>query len=130
MPLPITNFWQMGDGNPAHILGKSQGAPAAYIASQAPMPVADLTTQLIQVTNAGATTIQLPLATDLEALLGSAPLNFSFDFNVVNLGAGIPTLTTNIGWTLLGTMAVPVGLAYQYRARKTATNAWTLYQVA
>jgi hypothetical protein len=129
MPLPITNFWQMGDGNPAHILGKSQGAPSAQTASVTLAPT-DLAAAIISMNNAGATTLTLPLATDLETFLGSAPLNFSFDFNVVNLGAGIPTLTTNIGWTLSGTMAVPVGLAYHYRARKTATNAWTLYQVA
>lgn len=93
---------------------------------------------------AGAAAYTLPLATDLEtALLAVHPglqNDDSFDVNVINLSAVAAediTMTTNTGWTLVGSMLVieqaaanPAGSNGQFRARRTAANAYTLYRIA
>lgn len=127
MALQNTTYEQIGSGA---VGTKIQGAQAAYTSTSHTFTAAEITNGLITTSNAGATTSTLPLCTDLDTLMANAPTNTSFDFSVINLGAGTVTVTTNTGWTLVGGMAITQNLAFRFRARKTAAGAWTLYQIA
>ena len=122
--------YQYTDGNINEVALEVQGAPAAYTAAAAPLLVSDVTNGIITYTAAGANNLQLPTVANLEAVVSSAKVNSSFEFSVVALGAGTGTLTTNTGWTLVGSMAVATGTASRFLARKTGDGSWTLYQVA
>lgn len=118
----------------------TQGDPAAKTVSGA-LTAADLLAGIITVNEgAGAPSAQqLPLATALDAALPDAAANSCFDFSVINtsvVNAEDASITTNTGWTLVGSMDV---LAYnaagtassgRFRARKTGAGAWTLYRLS
>jgi len=124
---------------------RTQPAPAAKTVS-ATLTAAELLTRLITGNQgaAGAASYQLPLATDLDTALvaayGPLPDDASFDFNVVNIStvaAEDITITTNTGWTLVGSMLVieqaagnPGGSNGTFRARRTGAGAYTLYRVS
>jgi hypothetical protein len=124
----------------------TQAAPAAKTTS-ATLTAAELLTRLITGNQgaAGAASYQLPTASDLEtawdALVpGGVANDDSFDFHVINLStvaAEDITLTTNTGWTLVGSMVVieqaagnPAGSNGHFRVRRTAENTMTLYRIA
>lgn len=122
-----------------------QAAPAAKTVS-ATLTAAELMGGIITGNQAaaGAAAYTLPLATDLEtALLAVHPglqNDDSFDVSVINLStvaAEDITMTTNTGWTLVGSMLVieqaagnPAGSNGLFRVRRTAANAYTLYRIA
>lgn len=116
----------------------TQGAPAAKTVS-ATLTSAEVATGIITVNQGGAAVSnqQLPLATAMDTQFVGSVANDSFDFSVTNLSsnaAEIANLTTNTGWTLVGSMAVaPIAASaassVRFRARKTATGAWTLYRI-
>lgn len=123
--------YQVGDGNLTEVILGIQGAPAAYTAAAAPLAVTDLTTADIITYNAvGGNNLQLPTVASLEMVVSSAKNNSAFDFYVIALGAGTATLTTNTGWTLVGSMAVATNISGHFRARKTGDLSWTLYRVS
>lgn len=118
----------------------AQGAPAAKTVS-ATLTAAELLTNIITVNQgaAGASALQLPLATDLDTALPTAVAGHAFDFSVINIStvaAEDASLTTNTGWTLVGDMNIEANDAARarssgrFRARKTAAGAWTLYRLA
>jgi len=86
----------------------------------------------------------LPLATDLEiALLAAYPglaVGDTFEFSVINISTAAAediTMTTNTGWTLVGSMLVieqaagnPAGSNGRFAVRRTAADTYTLYRVA
>jgi hypothetical protein len=119
--------YQLGDGNLNEVSIRTQTAPAAYTAA-ATLTAADVTNGIITLTNAADQSLQLPTVAALENVVSSAKVNSSFDFFVMALGAGGATLTTNTGWTLVGVAKVTA--ANHYRARKTGSGTWSLYQVA
>lgn len=117
-----------------------QGAPAALTAA-ATMTTANLLAGIITSNPAGgiAVNYQLPLATDLDAALPQSVANSCFDFTLVSIStvaAEDATITTNTGWSLVGGMVVASNAAAtdksagQFRARKTADGAWTLYRIS
>lgn len=141
----ITGGAANGSGVSGKILHRSlqsvlQGAPAAATVS-ATLTAANLLAGIITVNQgAGATSAQqLPLAADLDTALPTFAAGDSFDFSVINtsvVDAEDASVTTNTGWTLVGSMDV---LAYsaagtassaRFRARKTGTAAWTLYRIS
>lgn len=129
MPLQNTSFEQIGQGTVGVVQSRAQGAPPTTYAADATAAVSDLTSRII-VTSTGAVALTLPLAADLDTALPNFPVNGSFDFSVISLtGGGTCTVTTNTGWTLVGTMTVVTATATLFRARKTAAGAWTLYRV-
>lgn len=131
MPIPNgSGGYQVGAGNVNEVELFAQGTPAAYTAAAAPLLVADLVAELITYTAAGGNNLQLPTVTDLEATVSSARANTAFDFSVIALGAGTATVTTNTGWTLVGSMAVATTVSGRFRARKTGSGAWTLYRIS
>lgn len=111
-----------------------QGAPAVASAAATLTP-AQLLAGIISTVPVAAINLQLPTAASLEAALSSAGTVLgngqSFDFSIINTSAGAfaSTLTTNTGWTLLGSMAVGQNISGSFRARKTAAGAWTLYRL-
>lgn len=119
----------------------AQGAPAAKTVS-ATLTAAELKTGIITVNQAaGASSAQqLPTAADLDTALPSSAAGDAFDFSVINtstVDAEDASVTTNTGWTLVGSMDVhaysaagSLNSSARFRARKTGTAAWTLYRIA
>lgn len=118
----------------------SQGAPTAATVS-AQLAAAALLSGIITVLQgaAGASAQQLPLATALDTALPTSGAGDAFDFSVINIStnaAESASLTTAAGWTLVGDMDVAANSAAttksagRFRARKTATGAWTLYRLS
>lgn len=118
----------------------AQGAPAAKTVS-ATLTAAEVLTGIITVNQgSGASSAQqLPLAADMDTGFPNAAAGDSFDFSVINIStvdAEDASLTTNTGWTLVGSMDIPAYSAAGslnssglFRARKTGTAAWTLYRI-
>lgn len=121
-------------------LSTPQGAPAAATVS-ATLTAANLTAGIITVNQgaSGATAQTLPLATAVDTALPDAAIGYSFDFSVINISTDAAedcTMTTNTGWTLVGSMVVASNAAAtdksagRFKARKTAAGAWTLYRLS
>jgi hypothetical protein len=115
---------------------------ASQVSPQAAPPIkttattltpAELLGGLIVANPGAAVNYQLPLTVDLEAALlattGALSIGDSFKFTVCNTAtaANIVTLTTNTTWTLVGSMAVAGAVSGQFLVRRTAANAYTIY---
>ena len=133
-------------GNP-YCLSKCgrQGAPAAKTTS-ATLTGAEMLAGILtgnQGAGAGAA-YTLPLGADMEKAFrlvkGELAVDDSFDLHVINLSVTAAediTMTTNTGWTLVGSMLVieqaagnPGGSNGHFRARRTAADTYTLYRIA
>jgi hypothetical protein len=120
--------YQVGDGNLNEVEIYDQGNPAAYAAA-ATLTVADISAGIL--TYSGATAnLQLPTVADVEAVITVAKSNYAFTLSVIATGAGTPSLTTNTGWTIVGSAAITNGTSGRFAVRKTATGAWTLYRLS
>ena len=125
---------QIGDGNVNELSLGIQSTPATAT-STATLTVAQLLTGLILGSpGSSAATYTLPTVALLEAALGNAKVDSSFDFSVINVdgsGSGVITLAVGTGWTIVGlaTVAATAGTAQMFRARKTGTGTWTLYRI-
>jgi hypothetical protein len=122
--------YQVGDGNQGEVILFPQGAAAAYTAAAAPMLSSELAAGIITYNSGSGANLQLPTVANLEAVASSANNDTAFDFFVIALGAGTGTVTTNTGWTLVGSMAVATTVSGHFRARKTGDLAWTLYRIS
>jgi len=123
------------------ILFQAQGAPTAKTVS-ATLTAAEIAAGIITVNQAAAATSaqQLPLASAMDTLFANAEAGDSFDFSVINtstVDAEDASITTNTGWTLVGSMDIhaysaagSLNSSARFRARKTGTAAWTLYRLA
>lgn len=127
-------------GAAGEVVFVNQGAPAAKTVS-ATLTAAEILSKIITVNqgSAGASALQLPLATDLDVALPTSVAGDAFDFSLINIStvaAEAASLTTNTGWTLVGDMdvaansAITTKSAGRLRARKTAAGAWTLYRLS
>jgi len=120
--------YQVGDGNLNEVEIYDQGNPAAYAAA-ATLTVADISAGIL--TYSGATAnLQLPLVSDVENVITVSKSNYAFTLSVIATGAGTPSLTTNTGWTIVGSAAVTNGTSGRFAVRKTANGAWTLYRLS
>lgn len=120
--------YQIGDGNLSEVQINVQGAPVAKTAA-ATLTAAELTSGIITY-NGAAASLTLPTAADTEALVSSAKDNSSFDVVLINTGSNTATVAAGTGWTLVGTATVATAVSAQFRARRTASGAWTLYRIA
>ena len=120
--------YQIGDGNLNEVNMGVQAAPVAKTAA-ATLTAAELTNGIITY-NGSAANLTLPTAADTEALVSSAKDNSSFDLVIINLGAATATVVAGTGWTLVGTATVATTVSAQFRARRTASGAWSLYRIA
>lgn len=122
---------------------RTQATPTAKTTS-ATLTAAEVLVGLITVNQGGGASSaqQLPTVTNLEAALTGEATDDAFDFNVINtstVDAEDASITTNTGWTLVGSMNIPafstssnasLNSSAHFRARKTGAGAWTLYRVA
>lgn len=142
----ITAGAKAGSGIDGMVITRSaemskQGAQTAKTVS-ATLTAAEVLTGIITVNQGAgaASALQLPLATAMDTAFPDAAANDAFDFSVINISttdAEDASLTTNTGWTLVGSMDVPAYSAAgslnssgRFRARKTGTGAWTLYRLS
>lgn len=108
----------------------AQGAPFSFSGSVT-ATLTQLRTKLLQYTGAGAANLTMPTGTDLDAVFGGAlPINHGFDFTVRNKGGGTVTIVTAAGVTLDEAFTIAAAATGSFRARKTATNAFTVYRIA
>jgi hypothetical protein len=124
--------YQFTDGNINEVKIYPQLAPGATTATSVTLSAADVTNGLFTSTNAAAVAITLPTVATLEALVINPRVGTAFDFVIINLGSssGAVTMTTNTGWTLVGSVTVAISTSARFTARKSADNAWTLYRIA
>lgn len=106
-----------------------QGAPATLNATGT-LTAAQLATGIVTSTTAAAVAATLPLATAMDTANPLAVATTSFDFSVIATGANAVTMTTNTGWTLVGTMVVATVTSGHFRAVKTGVGTWTLYRIS
>lgn len=123
------------------LVSTTQGTPAAKTVS-ATLTAAELKTGIITVNQAGGATSaqQLPTAADMDTAFPTLGTDSAFDFSVINtstVDAEDASITTNTGWTLVGSMDIhaysaagSLNSSALFRARKTDTAAWTLYRIA
>jgi hypothetical protein len=133
---------QVGDGNVNEVVLSVQAAPQTATVT-ATLTVAQITGALIVATPATGTPAAYTLPTvntaltGVDAILVNAKINSSFDFAVINLGdsGSVITMTAGTGWTLVGSGAIPIAAtgisgSANFRARKTAVGAWTIYRLS
>jgi hypothetical protein len=108
----------------------SQAAPISKSAA-ATLTVADLLNRLIQYTGAAAAlTLPTGTLTDAGFLAGSAAVNSSFEWIVINTGTGVATITAGTGHTIVGAAAVAAASSARFLTRKTAANTFVTYRIA
>lgn len=118
----------------------NQAAPIA-LTTAATLTAAQILVGLLTSNPGGAAAVnyQLPDAADLDTALPTAGVNSCFDFTLVSISTNAnedATITTNNGWSLVGSMVVASNAAAtdksagRFRARKTGTAAWSLYRLA
>ena len=89
----------------------------------------------------GTSALQLPLATSMDTDFASFTTNDAVDISVINIStvdAEDASITTNTGWTLVGSMDIPANngssvtnnCSARLRLRKTGAGAWTAYRIA
>ena len=103
-------------------------APApTSIAAATTLTNAQIQNQIINTT--GTTyTVTMPLGTTLETLATWATTNISYDFYVINTASGTITIGANSN-TTLGSLTIATGVSAQFRIRRTAANAFTIYRL-
>jgi len=103
-----------------------QGAPTSK-SGAATLSGAELVTGILNTT--GTTyTITLPTGTNIEGALTWSANNVSLDFFVINTASGTITIGAN-GNTTLGSLTIATGTSAQFRIRRTAANAFTVYRL-
>lgn len=116
---------------------KAQGSPTAKTVS-ATLTAAEIDARIITVNNgaAGSTTLTLPTGSDMDTYFSGVALNYSFDFNVINIStvaAEDCTIAAGTGWTIVGNPFIEsyeTSTSHNNRrfiARRTAAATWTLY---
>lgn len=120
----------------------AQGTPTAKTVS-ATLTAAEVLAGIITVNQAAgaASAQQLPAGSAMDTAMPDAAAGDAFDFSVINtstVDAEDASVTTNTGWTLVGSMDVPANnsasvdhnCSARFRARKTGTALWTLYRLS
>lgn len=117
---------------------KAQATPTAKTASTT-LTGAEWATKIITANGAaGAITLQLPTAADMDTAFPSVSTGYcAEEVSVINISTTnnyTATITTNTGWTLVGDMVIIENdtagnrSSGKFLARKTGTAAWTLYR--
>lgn len=136
MALPsVGGGYQDSDGNLNEIvLGDS--APVQTATATATLTVTQILGNiLVGNPSTSAASYTLPTVALLEAVVTNAKVGSTFDLTIINLGtsSGVITVVVGTGWTLVGKVTIPItttdGSSVTFRAQKTDTGAWTLYNV-
>ena len=134
--------YQLGAGNLGEVNFFNTNAPATVAAGDATLTAAQVIAGIIIGSpGTAAAAYTLPTVANLEAGLPSlVKTGAAFDSTIINANgssSGVITVTTNTGWSIgsagsqgLMTIAATAGTTQRYRARKTGTGTWSLYQLA
>lgn len=109
-----------------------QGGANASLATQNITPTAAqlLGGYISHASTTGAGTNTLPLASLLDTALGAhAVTGATLYVTYANTGSQTVTLTTNTGWTLVGTVAVGAGKNALLILRRTGSGTWDALQI-
>jgi hypothetical protein len=110
----------------------TQGAPTA-VNSTATLTIAQMLTFIITCTSASAVSLTLPTGTltDAGILGGALANNFSFEWEIINLGSssGAVTVVAGATHTIVGNAVTAISTSSRWRTRKTATNTFITYRI-
>lgn len=86
---------------------------------------------LLTATPSGAINYTLPTGTEMDtACAGHVNTDESFDFNIINIGAGgIITFVAAATFTIVGLVTVAAATSAGFKVRKTAANTFVLYRI-
>lgn len=140
MALPsVGGGYQFNDGNTNELTIGVQPAPQTAT-STATLTVTQLLGGLLVVDpTTTASSLTMPTATAIDAVMTNLKTNSTFRLVVINLGTstGIVTMVVGTGITAVGNLLVAitgsaagVGGAAEFMFRKTGTAAYTVYRVA
>ena len=110
------------------VLAYNQPTPATYAAA-ATLTVADLKTGIITYTGAVAT-LTLPTGTLTEGGFSGIYTNMTFEWSVINTGAGICTIGAGTAHTIVGSATVAIGASARFASRRTAANTFVSYRLS
>lgn len=110
---------------------KQAPAPTAKTAN-ASLAIAELLTKIVTAASASAVALTLPTGTLTDAGLSAMPVNYSFDWSVINLGSssGAVTMTAGADHTYVGNAVVAISTSATFRTRKTAANTFVTYRIS
>jgi hypothetical protein len=121
---PTERYRITNDGVMCH----DQPTPATYAAA-ATLTVADLKTGIITYTG-GAATLTLPTGTLTEGGFAGIYTNMTFEWSVINTGAGICTIGAGTAHTIVGSGSVAIGASARFTSRRTAANTFVSYRLS
>ena len=140
MALPsVGGGYQFTDGNTNELEIETQAAPQTATSTATLTTTQVLGGLLVVDPTTTASSLTMPTATAIDAVMTNMKTNSTFRLTVVNIGTstGVVTMVVGTGITAVGNLVVAitgsaagVGGAAQFLFRKTGTAAYTVYRVA
>ena len=140
MALPsVGGGYQFTDGNMNELEIDTQAAPQTATSTATLTTTQVLGGLLVVDPTTTASSLTMPTATAIDAVMTNMKTNSTFRLTVVNIGTstGVVTRVVGTGITAVGNLVVAitgsaagVGGAAQFLFRKTGTAAYTVYRVA
>jgi hypothetical protein len=140
MALPsVGGGYQFTDGNTNELEIDTQAAPQTATSTATLTTTQVLGGLLVVDPTTTASSLTMPTATAIDAVMTNMKTNSTFRLTVVNIGTstGVVTMVVGTGITAVGNLVVAitgsaagVGGAAQFLFRKTGTAAYTVYRVA
>jgi len=131
--------YQFTDGNTNELEIETQAAPQTATSTATLTVTQTLGGLLVVDPTTTASTLTLPTATAIDAVMTNMKTNSTFKLTVINLGTstGLVTIAVGTGITAVGNLVVAitgsaagVGGAAQFLFRKTGTAAYSVYRIA
>ena len=131
--------YQFTDGNTNELEIDTQAAPQTATSTATLTVTQTLGGLLVVDPTTTASTLTLPTATAIDAVMTNMKTNSTFRLTVINIGTstGLVTIAVGTGITAVGNLVVAitgsaagVGGAAQFLFRKTGTAAYSVYRVA
>ena len=131
--------YQFTDGNTNELEIEVQAAPQTATSTATLTVTQTLGGLLVVDPTTTASTLTLPTATAIDAVMTNMKTNSTFRLTVINIGTstGLVTIAVGTGITAVGNLVVAitgsaagVGGAAQFLFRKTGTAAYSVYRVA
>ena len=140
MALPsVGGGYQFTDGNTNELEIDTQAAPQTATSTATLTTTQVLGGLLVVDPTTTASSLTMPTATAIDAVMTNMKTNSTFRLTVINIGTstGVVTMVVGTGITAVGNLVVAitgsaagVGGAAQFLFRKTGTAAYTVYRVA
>jgi len=140
MALPsVGGGYQFTDGNTNELEIDTQAAPQTATSTATLSTTQVLNGLLVVDPTTTASSLTMPTATAIDAVMTNMKTNSTFRLTVINIGTstGLVTMVVGTGITAVGNLVVAitgsaagVGGAAQFLFRKTGTAAYTVYRVA